>query len=112
MKLILLEGSVYSYSPQEASLSLFFESTFEGLGALNKDDSITFYQVSVVGIALGTIWQNDDSSWTARPVNDKFHEHLVKGFSHELYAAEYLEKRAAQEGLLAGTERIFEMTVS
>lgn len=112
----MLNGSEFTYTVRRASLSQFLEINFEGLGAIEEDEATTFYTILLSDRKIGTIWQNEDGTWTASPFKEDISQErdrpTASGFAHELYAAKYLKDIAARVGLLSGTNHVFELDLN
>lgn len=117
MQLVLLSDTDFSWKEERASLSQFFEMTFEGKGRLNESEASTFYTIYLADRKLGSIWQSDeDQTWTALPNKANLAPGEVRpdvcGFATEMYAAEYLKEIAARAGLLDGTEYVYSFNLN
>lgn len=98
---LLLKESHFQCKERQVWLTGYEIRKLEPVLSKADGDMATFYDISIRNTAIGSIFQCQDLTWTARRIDaPRDDSQSVNGFAHELYAAKYLEKTAFLTGLI------------
>lgn len=99
---LLLKDSHFQCKERQVWLTGYEIRKLEPVLSKPDGDMAIFYDLSIRNTAIGSIFQCQDSTWTARCIDaPRDDSQSVNGFAHELYAAIQLEKIAFLTGLIS-----------